>query len=105
MKAAEIRQLSDEELRSELERLQRHLFDLRAQAVTEKLEHPSMLKKATRDIARELTIRALSMVSSWVCLTLVAELWLAEACWRRLRRFPVRSRASPARTVRDRSPK
>ena len=57
MKAAEIRQLSDEELRSELERLQRHLFDLRAQAVTEKLENPSMLKKAKRDIARVLTIR------------------------------------------------
>ena len=57
MKAAEIRQLSDEELRSELERLQRHLFDLRAQAVTEKLEDPSMLKKTKRDIARVLTIR------------------------------------------------
>ena len=57
MKVAEIRQLSDEELHSELERLQRHLFDLRAQAVTEKLEDPSMLKKTKRDIARLLTIQ------------------------------------------------
>jgi len=57
MKTAEIRQLSDEELRSELERLQRHLFDLRAQSVTEKLEDPSMLKKGKRDIARLLTIQ------------------------------------------------
>ena len=32
MKINEIRQLSDEELQSELERLERHMFDLRAQA-------------------------------------------------------------------------
>lgn len=57
MKAAEIRQLSDEELTSELERLHRHLFDLRSQAVTEKLEDPSMLRKTKRDIARLLTIQ------------------------------------------------
>ena len=52
MKIGEIRQLSDEELSSELARLERHLFDLRAQAVTEKLEDPSMLAKTKRDIAR-----------------------------------------------------
>ena len=56
MKIQEIRQLSDEELHSELQRLRRHLFDLRAQAVTEKLEDPSMLKKTKRDIARILTV-------------------------------------------------
>ena len=56
MKVEEIRQLSIEELRSELERVRRHLFDVRAQAVTEKLEDPSMLRKAKRDIARILTI-------------------------------------------------
>lgn len=52
MKTAEIRAFSNEELASELDRLRRHLFDLRAQAVTEKLEDPSMVKKARRDIAR-----------------------------------------------------
>ena len=57
MKAQEIRQLSDEELRSEVERLQRRLFDVRTQAVTEKLEDPSMLRKTKRDIARILTIQ------------------------------------------------
>ena len=57
MKIGELRQLSDEELQSELERLRRHLFDLRAQAVTEKLEDPSMLTKARKDIARILTTR------------------------------------------------
>lgn len=48
--------MSDEERVSELQRLRRHLFDLRAQAVTEKLEDPSMLLKAKRDIARILTV-------------------------------------------------
>jgi large subunit ribosomal protein L29 len=57
MKAKDIRQLSDEELASELERLRRKLFDLRAQSVTEKLEDPSLLTMAKRDIARILTVR------------------------------------------------
>ena len=57
MKITDIRQLSDEELLSELERLRRHLFDLRSQAVTEKLEDPSMLAKTRRDIARILTVQ------------------------------------------------
>jgi large subunit ribosomal protein L29 len=57
MKIKELREWNDEELRSELDRLRRHLFDLRAQAVTEKLEDPSSLTKAKRDIARILTIR------------------------------------------------
>lgn len=56
MKAREIRQLSDEELASELERLRRHAFDLRSQAVTEKLEDSSMTVKAQRDVARILTV-------------------------------------------------
>ncbi len=55
MKITEIRGLSDEELHSELERLQQRLFDLRSQAVTEKLEDPSMLTGAKRDIARIMT--------------------------------------------------
>lgn len=57
MKMQEIRQLSDEELQAELDRLRRHLFDLRAQAVTEKLEDPSMLRKTKSDIARIMTAR------------------------------------------------
>lgn len=56
MKVSDIRELTDEELRTELDRLRRHLFDVRAQAVTEKLEDPSMLTKAKRDIARILTV-------------------------------------------------
>jgi large subunit ribosomal protein L29 len=56
MKIAEIRQLTDEEVMTELDRLQRHMFDLRSQAVTEKLENPSMLGKTRRDIARVKTV-------------------------------------------------
>lgn len=56
MKIAEIRAFSDDELAVELERLERHSFDIRSQAVTEKLEDPSLLGKAKRDIARIKTI-------------------------------------------------
>ncbi len=55
MKITEIRDLTDDELVMELARLRRHLFDLRSQAVTEKLADPSMLTAAKRDIARILT--------------------------------------------------
>ena len=57
MKIGETRQMSDEELGSELERLRRHLFDLRAQAVTEKLEDTTMVRKTRRDIARILSVQ------------------------------------------------
>ncbi|RJP40923.1 MAG: 50S ribosomal protein L29 [Phycisphaerales bacterium] len=56
MKIEEVRHLRIEELHVELERLRRHLFDLRAQAVTEKLENPHQLKAARKDIARVLTV-------------------------------------------------
>ncbi len=56
MKIEAIRAMKTDELHSELERLRRHLFDLRAQAVTEKLEDPTQLNKTRRDIARLLTI-------------------------------------------------
>ncbi len=56
MKIKEIRQLSDDEMAIELERLRRHLFDLRSQAVTEKLEDTTMVGRTKRDIARFLTV-------------------------------------------------
>jgi len=57
MKIQEIRELTDEELQAELERLHRFLFDLRTQAVTEKLEDASLITKTRRDIARLLTVQ------------------------------------------------
>lgn len=56
MKIDEVNALKNDELHGELERLRRHLFDLRAQAVSEKLEDPTQLTKARRDIARILTV-------------------------------------------------
>ncbi len=51
-----IRGMKTDELHSELDRIRRHLFDLRSQAVTEKLEDPTQLGKTKRDIARHLTV-------------------------------------------------
>ena len=56
MKASEIREMNPDELVDELENLQRKLFDIRTQAVTEKLEDPTQLGKTKRDIARVLTV-------------------------------------------------
>ncbi|UCE58841.1 MAG: 50S ribosomal protein L29 [Phycisphaerales bacterium] len=56
MKISEIRETKTAELYAELENIRRHLFDLRAQAVTEKLENPFQLTAARKDIARILTV-------------------------------------------------
>ncbi len=56
MKARQYREMGPDELENELEELQRHLFDLRAQAVTEKLENSNAVKNVKRDIARIKTI-------------------------------------------------
>ena len=55
MKPSEVHKMSVDELRVEEQRLRRHLFDLRSQAVTEKLENPRQLSHTRRDIARVLT--------------------------------------------------
>ena len=56
MKIADIRAMRVEELHAELEGIRRHLFDLRSQAVTEKLENPHQLKATRADTARILTV-------------------------------------------------
>ncbi|MHC4622482.1 MAG: 50S ribosomal protein L29 [Planctomycetota bacterium] len=56
MKAQHYREMSPDELESRLEEMQRHLFDLRAQAVTEKLENSKAVTNVKRDIARIKTI-------------------------------------------------
>lgn len=56
MKAEHYRELSPDERVTQLEELQRHLFDLRAQAVTEKLENSKAIINVRRDIARMKTI-------------------------------------------------
>ena len=56
MKIKEIRDKQTAAIQLELKDLQKHLFDLRTQAVTEKLENPSLLRKTRKDIARMKTI-------------------------------------------------
>src|SRR3712207_5645983 len=56
MTVKEIREKSPEQLRNDLAERQKHLFDLRSQAVTEKLEDPSQLRKTRKDIARIKTV-------------------------------------------------
>ena len=52
MKMKEIQEKQGDQLNAELLEKQKHLFDLRSQAVTEKLEDPSQLGKTKKDIAR-----------------------------------------------------
>ena len=56
MKAQHYREMSPDELEVKLEELERHLFDLRSQAVTEKLENSKAVINTRRDIARIKTI-------------------------------------------------
>jgi large subunit ribosomal protein L29 len=56
MKAQNYREMNPDELEGKLEELERHLFDLRSQAVTEKLENSRAVTNVRRDIARVKTI-------------------------------------------------
>ena len=56
MKASDYREMNPDELVDEMENLRRRLFEIRTQAVTEKIEDPSQLTKIRRDIARIKTI-------------------------------------------------
>jgi len=55
MKANEVHKLSGEELKIEVDRLRKQVFELRSQSVTEKLENPRQISAMKRDIARLLT--------------------------------------------------
>ncbi len=55
MKAKEVRKLSDEEIDVEVRRLRKRTFELRTQAVTEKIEDTTQFGETRRDIARLLT--------------------------------------------------
>ncbi len=57
MKASEVHKMSQEEIQAEEQRLRRQLYDLRCQAVTEKIENPRLMGNIRRDIARLLTER------------------------------------------------
>ena len=56
MKAREYRELSSEELAEKLEEQRKHLFELRSQAVTEKLENSRAIVNVRHNIARIMTV-------------------------------------------------
>ena len=56
MSLKETREKESPALELELKDKQKHLFDLRSQAVTEKLEDPSQLRKTRKEIAQLKTI-------------------------------------------------
>ncbi len=56
MKPAEYRGMSDEQLALTLKDIEKNLFQLRFQSATDRLETPSEIRKARREIARILTI-------------------------------------------------
>ena len=56
MKAQHFREMSLDELSEKLDELQSHLFDLRSQSATEKLENSKAVVNTKRDIARIKTV-------------------------------------------------
>ena len=56
MKTKELREKETSHMRHELEEKRKHLFALKSQAVTEKLENPSELGKTRKEIARIKTV-------------------------------------------------
>ncbi|MDY7094082.1 MAG: 50S ribosomal protein L29 [Acidobacteriota bacterium] len=56
MKTEELRQMTEDELRSKETELAEQLFALRVQKVTGQLEKPSKVRDAKRELARVLTV-------------------------------------------------
>ncbi len=56
MKVSEIRQYSEEELRTRENELVEQLFAFRLQKVTGQVESPAKVQQARRDLARVLTV-------------------------------------------------
>jgi large subunit ribosomal protein L29 len=56
MKASLYREMSTDELESKIGELERHMFDLRSQAATEKLQDCKAVINTRREIARIKTI-------------------------------------------------
>ncbi len=57
MKAKDLRSTAPEELANTLKETERRLFDLHFQSATDRLETPSAIRRAKRDIARIKTIQ------------------------------------------------
>jgi len=81
MKTEELRGMSDEQLALTMTDTEKHLFQLRFQSATDRLETPSEIRKAKNDIARiktEQRARALKVLAGQSDDQLAAALALAE---------------------------
>ncbi len=58
MKAADIRQMTDDQVNDEIERLKKEQFNLRFQRATGQLENTARVRQVRRDIARLNTVAA-----------------------------------------------
>ena len=58
MKAADIRQMTEDQVRDEIERLKKEQFNLRFQRATGQLENTARVRQVRRDIARLTTVVA-----------------------------------------------
>ena len=56
MKAADLRELTAEELQAKLKELEEEVFNLKFQVASQQLENTARLKESRRDIARLKTI-------------------------------------------------
>jgi large subunit ribosomal protein L29 len=56
MKAADIRDMSDDEIKTRIAEAQEELFRLRFRGATQQLENPALIKSLRRDVARMRTI-------------------------------------------------
>ena len=56
MKAADIRELTDDDLRDQIKTARRDLFGLRFQHATGELENTAGLRASKRDLARAMTV-------------------------------------------------
>ncbi len=66
MKAKEVHKFSEEEIDIEVNRLRKRLFELRTQAVTEKIEDTSQYGKIRKDVARLLTEQSIRRLKAAV---------------------------------------
>ena len=55
-KAADIRDMSSDEIKEELTQKQEELFRLRFRSATQQLENPALIRSLRRDVARMRTI-------------------------------------------------
>jgi large subunit ribosomal protein L29 len=56
VKAADVRELSVEEIQNKMSEAQEELFRLRFRGATQQIENPALIKSLRRDIARMRTI-------------------------------------------------